>query len=404
MRVYRRIALLVVVLLTSAACPGPRPAEPSPKPPPGPGPRVVGYFTEWGVYGRNFQVKDLEASRAAAELTHLVYAFGEVKDGRCTAGDAWADDHKPVSARRSVTGGADPAGGDGLRGTIGQLRTLKADHPGLKILWSFGGWTASAGFHQAAADPPTFAASCQALLDDPRWAGVFDGIDIDWEYPNACGRSCDASGPAALPGLLAALRSAFGPDRLVTAAVPGEVGKLHAGGFAAAAKSVDWLGAMTYDYFGTSTPDGPTAPHSPLTAYPGIPRTDSTTEATIDAMLGAGIPSGKILLGIGFYGRGWTGVTGPEPGGRATGQADGRYEKGIEDYKILASRCPPTGTIGGTAYGYCRGEWWGYDTPSTVRAKMAYAKEMHLGGAFAWELSGDTARADLLNAMSSGLR
>ncbi|GMA87000.1 hypothetical protein GCM10025868_22500 [Angustibacter aerolatus] len=28
---------------------------------------------------------------------------------------------------------------------------------------------------------------------------------------------------------------------------------------------------MTYDYFGAFAPQGPTAPHSPLTSYPGIP-------------------------------------------------------------------------------------------------------------------------------------
>ncbi|WP_158791115.1 hypothetical protein, partial [Streptomyces sp. NRRL WC-3549] len=39
--------------------------------------------------------------------------------------------------------------------------------------------------------------------------------------------------------------------------------------------------------------------------------------------------------GIGFYGRGWTGVTQAAPGGTATGAAPGTYEAGIEDYKVL---------------------------------------------------------------------
>jgi len=54
--------------------------------------------------------------------------------------------------------------------------------------------------------------------------------------------------------------------------------------------------------------------------------------------------------------------------------------------------------------GPCAGEWWGYDTPETIKTKMAYAKSKSLGGVFAWELSGDTAAADLLTAMSDGLR
>src|SRR5687768_18084614 len=43
------------------------------------------------------------------------------------------------------------------------------------------------------------------------------------------------------------------------------------------------------------------------------------------------------------------------------------YEKGMEDYAVLRETCPPTGTIGGTAYALCRGQWWGYDTPETDR-------------------------------------
>ena len=272
------------------------------------------------------------------------------------------------------------------------------------MIWSFGGWTGSTHFTAAARDPRAFAESCRALLTDSRWADVFDGIDIDWEYPNACGLVCDTSGSAALAGLLAALRSELGAESLITAAVPGDLGKLAATDYAGAARSADWLSAMTYDFFGTGAGAGPTAPHSPLTAYPGIPRETATTDAAISKLIELGVPAAKILLGVGFYGRGWQGVTGAAPGSAATGPAPGSYEEGMEDYAVLRETCPPTGTIGGTAYALCRGQWWGYDTPETIRTKMAYARGRGLGGAFAWELSGDTADAQLVGAMAAGLR
>ena len=42
----------------------------------------VGYFIQWGIYGRNFFVRDLEDNGSAARLTHINYAFGNVTDGR----------------------------------------------------------------------------------------------------------------------------------------------------------------------------------------------------------------------------------------------------------------------------------------------------------------------------------
>ena len=396
------LALSLVVLTACSAPPAPHPAPATTR-------KVVGYFTDWGVYGRDFQVKDLDTGGAATELTHLVYAFGQVNGGRCAPADAWADYQKPITAGRSVDGVADRPDTP-LRGNFGQLRKLKAEHPGLKMIWSFGGWTGSAGFTDAARDPAAFAGSCHALVDDPRWSGLFDGVDVDWEYPNACGKQCDTSGPDALPRLLGALRSAFGPRAVLSAAVPADVGKLARADYRAASAPVDWLSAMTYDYFGTGADGGDdvsdkhrTEPHSPLTTYPGIPNADATASATVDRLLALGVPAGKLLLGIGFYGRGWTGVTAGDPGGPASGPADGRYEKGLEDYQILAQRCPPTGVAGGTAIAHCGAQWWSYDTPATIKTKMAYARSKALAGAFAWELSGDTAHSALLTAIANGL-
>ncbi|MEU8815482.1 glycoside hydrolase family 18 protein [Actinoplanes sp. NPDC048796] len=385
-----RIVLIILMIAAMSACSGPD-EEPVPATP-----KIVGYFTGWGVYNRDFQVEDLVTSGAADRLTHLNYAFGKVEKGRCAVADAWADYQKPISA-----------GSSGLQGNFGRLRELKRQHPNLRVLWSFGGWTGSAGFTEAARDPGAFADSCHQLVTDQRWSGLFDGIDIDWEYPNACGLQCDKSGPGALPKMITALRSAFGPGALITAAVPADVSKLKATDYKTVSGTADWLNAMTYDYFGAGGDDArktpKTAPHSPLTTYPGIPRETSTTTATVDELLALGVPPEKVLLGLGFYGRGWDGVTQAEPGGEASGPAPGRYEKGLEDYKILAQRCPPTGTIAGTAYAHCGTQWWSYDTPETIETKIEYARGKRLGGAFAWELSGDTAKGDLLGAVSSGL-
>ncbi|GGR19529.1 glycoside hydrolase family 18 protein [Streptomyces netropsis] len=366
------------------------------------GSKVVGYFTNWGVYGRNYHVKNIETSGSAAKLTHINYAFGNVTGGKCTIGDAYADYDKAYDAAGSVDGKADTWDNGALRGNFNQLRKLKKLHPNLKVIWSFGGWTWSGGFGEAAKNPAAFAESCYQLVEDPRWADVFDGIDIDWEYPNACGLTCDTSGRDAFRNLMAALRAKFGQKNLLTAAITADGtdgGKMDAANYAGAAQYVDWYNPMTYDFFGAWDAKGPTAPHSPLTSYNGIPKAGFHTDAAIRKLKSLGVPSSKLLLGIGFYGRGWTGVTQSAPGGTATGPAAGTYEQGIDDYKVLKSKCPANGTVAGTAYAKCGNEWWSYDTPSTIAGKMGYKQQQGLGGTFFWELSGDTSNGELIKAI-----
>jgi chitinase len=366
------------------------------------GSKVVGYFTEWGVYDRNYHVKNIETSGSADKLTHINYAFGNVTGGKCAMGDSYAATDKAYTADQAVDGVAD-TWDQPLRGNFNQLLKLKKLHPNLKILWSFGGWTWSGGFTDAAKDPAGFAQSCYDLVENSKWADVFDGIDIDWEYPNACGLSCDTSGRDAYKNLMSALRSKFGSSALITSAIPADAsdgGKIDATDYAGAAQYVDWYNPMTYDYFGAWDAQGPTAPHSPLTSYSGIPKAGYNTDATITKLKGLGVPASKLLLGIGFYGRGWTGVTQSAPGGTATGPAAGKYEQGIDDYKELKSKCPATGTVGGTAYAYCGNNWWSYDTPATIAGKMDYKNQQGLGGTFLWELSGDTTNGELIKAIN----
>ncbi len=353
--------------------------------PPGPW-RVVGYLTTWGVHG-GYHPRNLVTSGTAEKLTHLNVAFGSVSDGRCTQGDPAVETALSYDAANSVDGVADPAGAPG--GVFGQLRKLKAQYPELRVLWSFGGASGSSGFASAAADPARFAASCRALLDDPRWAGLFDGIDIDWEYPGV------DSGYARL---MSAVRQAF-PDRLVTAAVPAAPTQLLTGGYGEAAVFVDWYNVMTYDFAGWWTPSR-TAPHSALLPdAASLPGGHSASEA-LATYRALGVSADKLLLGVGFYGRGWAGVSSPTAGASASGPATGSIERGMEAYRTLAGRCPSTATVAGTGAAACGSEWWSYDTPATLASKASWARSQGLGGVFFWEASGDTADGQLIAALA----
>ncbi|MFC7645210.1 fibronectin type III domain-containing protein [Streptosporangium lutulentum] len=143
----------------------------------------IGYFVQWGIYGRQYFVRNLDTTGAAAKLTHLNYAFGNIDPVNLTclqgvtkgttpnpqdpnqgdgSGDADADYARPMSASQSVDGVAD-TGWEKLRGNYNQLRKLKAKYPNLKVLISLGGWTYSKYFSDVAATDASrrkFVSSC----------------------------------------------------------------------------------------------------------------------------------------------------------------------------------------------------------------------------------------------------
>ena len=107
--------------------------------------RVLGYFAQWGIYGRNYRVKNIDTSGSAAKLTHINYAFGNVRNNICevgltipsnestgAGGDAFADYSKAFSAAESVSGAAD-TWDQPLRGNWNQLKQLKAKYPNIKV-------------------------------------------------------------------------------------------------------------------------------------------------------------------------------------------------------------------------------------------------------------------------------
>src|SRR5215218_1429558 len=98
------------------------------------GGEVVGYYTSWGIYGRQYRVKDVATSGSAARLTAINYAFGNaVPEGGpgnvvCKLGDEWADYQTSWTADQSVTG-AEVTWPRPLLGNFQQLQALKALHP-----------------------------------------------------------------------------------------------------------------------------------------------------------------------------------------------------------------------------------------------------------------------------------
>ncbi len=402
-------------------------------------PRITAYFTQWGIYGRNYLVNNIVSSGTAGRITHINYAFGNVRNNRCevgltqpadpntgAGGDAWADYGRAFNAAQSVDGVAD-TWNQPLRGNWNQLRKLKQRNPGLKVLISLGGWTWSRGFSEAARpeNRVAFVRSCidayihgnLPLADGAGGpgaaAGVFDGIDIDWEYPVACGLSCGRPEDREnFTALLAEFRRQLDAVRSgleLTVAVGAGIDKIRVTDPGQYHQYLDSILVMTYDFNGAWDPR--TNHHSALFRSPADPNTGDqasyNTDDALNAFIQRGVPASKLSIGIGFYGRGWTGVPNVNNGLYQSGRpATGTYEAGIEDYKVLKNLNWPSfrDSRAGAQWIFNGSTFWSFDDPQMIREKMSYARQMGLGGAFYWELSGDDAEGSLARAVHEGLR
>src|SRR5919201_368725 len=183
-------ALLVVAGATATAASAAQPSQVR-----------AAFFSNWDRYARGYFVNQIPA----AKLNVIDYAFAApTASGTCALSDVWSDYQAPTwSGSNSVDGVADDPSDPNqhLFGNFNQLRKLKAQYPDLKVVMSLGGWTLSKYFSDVAATAASrqaFIQSCIALIikgDLPTggWpsqaggdgvaAGIFDGIDIDWEYP-----------------------------------------------------------------------------------------------------------------------------------------------------------------------------------------------------------------------------
>lgn len=396
---------VVVIGAALAACAPSRTPAPAPDRS-GEERRTVAYLASWGVRSKGTRIAELPGDR----LTHIIYAFAVIdSSGAMALSDPCLDAGQCAAGTAGATGG-----------NFAQLRLLKERHPHLKVLVALGGWTRSGNFSDAALTAESrrrFAESGIALFMRG-WPGLFDGFDIDWEFPVFGGLRENVARPEDRENftlLLAELRRQLdvegprdGRRYLLTAATAAGarlVGNLE---LDRVTPLLDWFNVMTYDYH-----SGSAMAHfnAPLYATDDDPTPTYNVDSTVALYRRGGVPPQKIVVGVPFYGRSYGGVHG-ENGGlfEPATQPPPAWRTGL-DYRQIAAKNL-------TSQGFKRywhpqaqvpwlhndsiGVFITYDDAESIGLKANYVRRNGLGGIMIWEIGGDD--GTLLDVIHQRLR
>jgi chitinase len=330
-------------------------------------PVVIGYVG--GFHG----LLDTEKIQAK-KLTHINYAFVDVKDGK-----AFLTNEKTDSTN------------------FRKLNLLKKDNPDLKILISIGGWAWSENFSDAVLTDSarkTFAVSSVDIIRKYK----LDGVDIDWEYPGIPGEEGNVYRPEdkqnytlmfeAIRKELDAFEKESGEKKLLTTATAGFVSFLNTTEMGKAAKYLDFVNLMTYDLF-----QGDTVVHHASLYQSDKYKAAHSVDKAVRAFHAAGVPMNKLVVGLPFYSRIFT-VEKLENG-------FGQKQKSQEYYKgytfIKDSLVNKNGfkafrdTVAKAPYllNQATGQILSYEDEEAVRDKCKYVLENKLGGVMFWEYDSD---------------
>ena len=358
---------------------------------------MAAYFPRWVIWDRNYQVTNVPA----AQITHLLYAFV-------------APDYRTNRAVLVSDPAADAT-------NFPALRKLKQKYPHLKTLISVGGWSSSQDFSDIMASAVTRTSLVEACASFMVTNG-FDGVDLDWEYPvegGDTGNTYRASDAANFTLFLQSLRARLDAqelrdsrDYLITAATAADVNHLtNRYQLAQMSLYVDWFNLMTYSYSGMW--DARTGHQAPLYHNPASSNRAESVDLTVQAYRQLGVPARQLVVGVSFYGTGYSKATNFNNGlfQPYGGPATGTWDDENFDFKDLAAHYINTNgyvryfdAVSRVPYLYSTNThiFISYDDERSISEKTAYAVSNGLGGVMCWSIDTDTRAFALQRAMYRG--
>lgn len=395
---------------------------------------IVAYYPEWGPARGSYYVKNIETTGSADKLTVINYAFmTPTKDslGNVVVDfiNSYADYKQSYSSNLSIDGRPDDST-QHLRGEFNQLKKLKMRHPRLKLVVSIGGWTGSTFFSDAALTPQSrekFVNDCISKfiygnlpIDGTAGgqgvaAGIFDGFDIDWEFPMAGGDdgihhdTSDRDNFSKLIELFRKKMNNIRPGLLLTAAIPARGADLWKFNLKQDQENMNWFNVMTYDFHGGW--DTLSNHHTNLFISSADTVINNIHESFSNAIRyfidSAYVRPEKIVPGAAFYGRGWK-VTNSknyglyQPGKVAAGISsvgDNNYHDIIPLLKKGYEYNWDNSAMAPWLYNKADSTFWTFDDTKSIALKTRYSDAYNLRGIMFWEISGDDSIGTLVNTI-----
>nr|XP_049706278.1 probable chitinase 2 isoform X5 [Helicoverpa armigera]XP_049706280.1 probable chitinase 2 isoform X7 [Helicoverpa armigera] len=343
---------------------------------------VVCYYGTWATYRTGlgkYDVTDINPNLC----THLIYAFvGIDSEGNIISLDPYLD-----------------LPDDYGRDNFGKFNALKQQNPSLKTLVAVGGWNEGSAKYSVMAASSTLR---QNFIDSALkmiTTHGFDGLDIDWEYPN---RRDTVHGKADIENfttLLKEIREVFDKKGLLLTAAVSSVRASASQSYNVKAISeyLDIVNVMAYDMHGVW--DSVTGHNAPLHKGEGDKNAVAEDLNTVDQALyywiSEGCPPEKIAVGIPFYGRTFTLTNAHETGVRAPASGAGIGQDGCVGYNefcnILQTEewTQSFDSLAKVPYAFKDTNWVSYDDINSITAKVEFAKSLGITKIMIWSIETD---------------
>ncbi|MBT1701735.1 glycoside hydrolase family 18 protein [Chryseosolibacter indicus] len=331
-------------------------------------------FTVIAYYMGNPEKVD---SLAADKLTHIIFSFCHLKGNKLT-----------VDNRRDST-------------TLQKLVALKQKHPRLKIIVSLGGWGGCPTCSDVFSTEKSRKEFSESVLVLSQYFHT-DGIDLDWEYPTIEGYPGHKYKPQDkknFTALAQQLRKTLGKQYEISFAAGGfQKFLVESVEWKEVMKEMDRVNVMSYDLInGYSTVTGH---HTAL--YSRDKQFESTDNA-VQYLIKLGVPRNKIVIGAAFYARVWENVPATDNGLYQSGKF--RTSIDFKEFPKLLSKDNGFTFFwdekAKAPYAYNSSEklFATFDDVKSITHKTQYVIDQRLDGIMFWELSLDTYKDGLLDAI-----